>query len=123
MANVSIEIESRVLVTYKECEMIVGPGVRGNSIFKGFFNGNIPIAVKRCARTEENKEAKRDLEVLCSHDELRHPHIIRYFGAAMDNCFWYYLTYYFIRAGFISNNFPFQLYFFGTVRVLSCRRN
>lgn len=57
-------------------------------VFKGLFNGSIPIAIKRY-RSEEMltiKEAQRSLEIL-SEPKNRHPNFICYFGHASDSEF------------------------------------
>ncbi len=53
------------------------------TVFKGFFNGTTPIALKRYQIGDEKIaiRAKRDLEFLSSPDK-RHENIIRYFGSS-----------------------------------------
>lgn len=65
-------------------------GEHGAVVYKGYFNGTIPIALKRYQKISVDEEIiksiKRDLDVHSSPDN-RHPNFIRYFGSAEDDQF------------------------------------
>ena len=74
---------------YYRNQTIRGEGsTDGATVFRGYFNGTIPIALKRYQTFDQKiiKAVQRDLEVLSSPDN-RHPNFIRYFGHAKDNDF------------------------------------
>ncbi len=74
--------------TYKPGDYIeCGKGSRTSRtlVFKGLFNGSIPIALKRYRRDEDMlaKVAQKSFEIL-SQPKNRHPSFICYFGHASD---------------------------------------
>jgi len=74
--------------TYKLDDQIKSESNHGTLVFKGHFNGTIPIALKRYQKVDENtiKEVQKDLDVLSS-PENRHPNFIRYYGHTSDDTF------------------------------------
>ncbi len=102
-----MKVEAICTFTYKTVDQIKyswGSGQSGSLIFKGLFNERIPIALKRYQKVSEEKkdkveverelsgenkvQVKRELEFLSSAKN-RHPNLIRYFGNATDDNFWY----------------------------------
>ena len=78
--------------TYKLSDQIKSEGNRGTFVFKGLFNGTIPIALKRYQKVDENtiRDVEKDLDILASPENL-HPHFIRYYGNTTDDNFrWFY---------------------------------
>jgi len=63
--------------TYKSCDQIKGESNHGTLVFKGLFNGTMPIALKRYQKVAGNiiDEVQKDLDVLSS-PENRHPNFI-----------------------------------------------
>ena len=74
--------------TYKLSDQIQSDDTHSALVFKGLFNGTIPIALKRYQKVAENiiDEVQKDLDVLSS-PENRHPNFIRYFGHTSDDNF------------------------------------
>jgi len=74
--------------SYKLGDQIQSEGKQSALVFKGLFNGTIPIALKRYQKENATtiKQVKQDLDVLSS-PENRHPNFIRYFGYATDDNF------------------------------------
>lgn len=59
-------------------------------VYKGYFNGTTPVALKRYELTDEIIKEQAEKDFLClSSPKMRHENIIRYFGSAKDNQFWY----------------------------------
>lgn len=74
--------------SYKLGDQIKSEGNRGTLVFKGLFNGTIPIALKRYQKFDGNtiKDVQNDLDILTS-PENRHPNFIRYYGHTTDDNF------------------------------------
>ena len=83
--------EVNVYFTYTRDEVLRGAG-QNVLVFKGFFNGTTPIALKRYQLQDEEikKQAEKDLLFLSSPDK-RHENIIRYFGSAKKGEFLYWI--------------------------------
>ena len=64
----------------------IGRGAYG-SVFKGFFEGTKPVAIKRMMRTmltsSYDESFKKEAEITLKVSD--HPNIIRYFCYEMDN--------------------------------------
>jgi len=82
------EVKLEATLTYKFGDRIHNDNGNGALVFKGLFNGTIPIALKLYATEVKThfKELKKDLDVLASPDN-RHPHFIRYYGSTEDKTF------------------------------------
>jgi len=92
------EVKLEATFSYKNSDQIQSDNGNGALVFKGLFNGTIPIALKRYQNTateaekhfEELKKVlegfKKDRDVLSSSDN-RHPHFIRYYGSTKDETF------------------------------------
>lgn len=80
--------------TYTESDDITREDKREARVFKGFFSGTFPIAIKRYPKDNEStmRQVKRDLAVLSS-PENRHLYFIRYYGYATDKNFRYAYDY------------------------------
>ena len=76
--------------TYKLSDQIQSDDKHSALVFKGLFNGTIPIALKRYQKENAStiKQVQQDLAVLSS-PENRHPNFIRYFGYTTDDNFRY----------------------------------
>lgn len=72
-----------VYFTYTRQEVVPSGGTSNVLVYKGYFNGTTPIALKRyqLSDKESKKQAETDLLFLSS-PEKRHDNIIRYFGSA-----------------------------------------
>jgi len=93
-----MEVKLEATFTYKRGDTIHGANGNSTLVFKGLFNGTIPVAIKRYQNTtteagrhfQELKKVlegfKKDLDVLSSSDN-RHPHFIRYYGSKIDENF------------------------------------
>jgi len=81
--------EDNLYFTYRKDEVLRGAD-QNVLVFKGYFNGTTPIALKRYQLQDEEikKQAEMDLLFLSSHDK-RHDNIIRYFGSAKKGEFLY----------------------------------
>ncbi len=74
--------DANVYFTYTRDEVLRGAS-QNVLVFKGYFNGTTPIALKRYQLQDEEikKRAEMDWLFLSSPDK-RHENIIRYFGSA-----------------------------------------
>ena len=93
VTEVESELSVNAKITYfKDRPFKGGSGNSGSSIliYEGFFNGTIPIALKRYQNVNKQlvQGAKRDVEALSSEDN-RHPNFIRYFGHIEDPYYTY----------------------------------
>ncbi len=74
--------DANLYFTFTRDEVLRGAG-QNVIVFKGYFNGTTPIALKRYLLQDEKikKQAEMDMLFLSSPDK-RHDNIIRYFGSA-----------------------------------------
>lgn len=84
------ELVCKVKITLNNREQIGSQphdGSRKPVVFRGQFNGEIPVAIKRYGKKGDDIElfncAKRNLEMLSS-EKNRHSNVIRYYGAVED---------------------------------------
>lgn len=78
-----------IKITYSKNDKVAGrhDGIRKRVVYKGQFNGEIPVAIKVYQGTGDDKEfncVKQSLKIL-SLTRNRHPNFIRYYGASEDN--------------------------------------
>ena len=73
---------------YKLGDQIKSGENRSTLVFKGLFNGTIPIALKRYQKVDEKTtiDLQKDLDILAS-PKNRHPNFIRYYGHTSDDNF------------------------------------
>ena len=81
-------IKVNATFTYKLGDQIRSEANHGTLVFKGIFNGTIPIALKRYQKVDENtiRDVQKDLDILAS-PKNRHPNFIRYYGHTSDDNF------------------------------------
>ncbi len=77
----TFDLEGATIILLKDEKMREGRGGENVRVYKGFFNGTTPIAIKVYKTKDEKikEQAQKDFLFLSSPDK-RHEHIIRYFG-------------------------------------------